>query len=116
MQTLARVLAVFALTLTAGSSFAQQTTGTITGRVIDPQGMAVPGATITATSTATGLVRVDISDGQGLYRLNALPVGTYDLVAELSGFTRIERKAIVVDLSETTNLNLTMRVAPVAET
>jgi hypothetical protein len=116
MHTLARVLAVFALILAASPSFAQQTTGTITGRVVDPQGMAVPGATITTTSTATGLVRTDVTDNQGLYHLYALPVGTYDLVAELSGFTRVERKGIVVDLSETTNLNLTLRVARVAET
>ncbi len=116
MTTLARVLAVFALTLAACPSFAQQTTGTITGRVIDEQGPAVPGATITATSTTTGLVRTDVSDSQGLYRLNALPVGMYDLVAELSGFTRLERKGIAVDVSETTNLNLTLRIAQVAET
>jgi hypothetical protein len=116
MATLARVLAVLALTLAACPSFAQQTTGTITGRVIDPQDTAVPGATITATSTATGLVRVDVSDGQGLYRLNALPVGTYDVVTELPGFTSLDRKGIVVNVSETTNLNLMLRIAQVAET
>jgi hypothetical protein len=116
MTTLARVLAVLALTLAACPSFAQQTTGTIAGRVIDPQDTAVPGATITATSTATGLVRVDVSDGQGLYRLNALPVGTYDVVTELPGFTSLERQGIAVNVSETTNLNLTLRIAQVAET
>ncbi len=116
MTTLARVLAVLALTLAACPSFAQQTTGTISGRVIDPQDTAVPGATIAATNTATGLVRVDVSDGQGLYRLNALPVGTYDVVTELPGFTSLERKGIVVDVSETTNLNMMLRIAQVAET
>jgi len=116
MATLARVLAVLALTLAACPSFAQQTTGTITGRVIDPQDTAVPGATITATSTATGLVRVDVSEGQGLYRLTALPVGSYDVVTELPGFTSLERKDIAVNVSETTNLNLTLRIAQVAET
>ena len=116
MTTLARVLAVVALTLAACPSFAQQTTGTITGLVIDQQDIAVPGATITATNTATGLVRGDVSDGQGLYRLNALPVGTYDVVTELPGFTSLERKGIAVDVSETTNLNMTLRIAQVAET
>jgi hypothetical protein len=116
MKMFARALAVLAVTLAACPSFAQQTTGTITGRVIDPQDMAVPGATLTAVNTATGLARTDVSDNQGLYRLNALPVGTYDVVAELSGFTRLERKSITVDVSETTNLNLTLRVAQVAET
>ena len=51
MTTLVRLLGALAVTLAAVPSFAQQTTGTITGRVIDPQGMAVPGATITAMNS-----------------------------------------------------------------
>ena len=116
MTTLSRLLAALAVTLVAVPTFAQQTTGTIAGRVLDPQGTAVPGATITATDAATGLIRSDVSDNDGLYRLNAMPVGSYDVVAELSGFTRLERRDIVVDVSETTNLNLMLRLAPVAET
>jgi hypothetical protein len=118
MKTCLRFMAVLALLMlpTAQSSFAQQTTGTIAGRVVDPQGMAVPGANVTATSTTTGLVRTDVTDSGGLYRLSALPVGTYDVVTELSGFTRVERKGILVDVSTATDLNLTLRVASVAET
>ncbi|HEY3160508.1 MAG TPA: carboxypeptidase regulatory-like domain-containing protein [Vicinamibacterales bacterium] len=116
MQTLVRLLAALAVTVAALPTFAQQTTGTITGRVIDPQETAVPGATITATNTATGLVRTDVSDSEGLYHLNALPVGAYDIVAELPGFTRLERKDIAVDVSQTTVLNMMLRLAQVAET
>ena len=65
---------------------AQQTTGTITGRVLDPQNAAIPGATVTAKSPSTGFVRTVVSDTEGVYRLSALPVGLYDLTAELSGF------------------------------
>jgi hypothetical protein len=115
MNTLVRLLAAL-ITLAAVPTFAQQTTGTITGLVTDPQGMAVPGTTVTATNAATGFSRTDVSDGEGLYHLNAMPVGTYDVVAELQGFIRLERKDIVVDVSETTNLNLTLRLAAVAET
>src|SRR5262245_63000054 len=116
MKTLLRLLAASAVMLAANPTFAQQSTGAIAGRVLDPQGAAVPGATITATNIATGLIRSDISDTEGLYHLSAMPVGSYDVIAELSGFTRLERKNIAVDVSETTNLNLTLRVAPVAET
>src|SRR5262245_3058944 len=55
MKTLLRLLAAVAVILAAVPSYGQQTTGTITGRVLDPQDMAVPGVTITATNTATGL-------------------------------------------------------------
>src|SRR5438105_4508677 len=116
MKTFVRLVAALTLMLAAETSFAQQTTGTITGRVVDPQGMAVPGATITTTNTTTGLARTDVSDAEGLYRLNALAVGTYDVIAELSGFTKLERRAILVDVSHTTDLTLTLRVAQVAET
>ena len=56
-------------------ALAQQTTGNITGRVIDQQGGALPGVTVTATQAATGFSRTIVTDGEGVYRLTALPVG-----------------------------------------
>jgi outer membrane receptor protein involved in Fe transport len=100
----------------AAPALAQQTSGNITGRILDDQGAAVPGTTITATNPQTGLVRTDVSDAEGLFRLNALPVGTYDLVAELQGFTRVEQKGVVVNVAQTTDLSIALRVAQVAET
>lgn len=67
------------LAFTAAPALAQQTTGTITGRVVDDQGGAVPGATVTANSPATGFSRTAISDAEGVYRLSALNVGQFDL-------------------------------------
>ena len=64
--------------LAATPAVAQQTTGSITGRIVDDQGAAVPGATVTAKSAATGFTRTDVSDGEGIFRLTALPVGNYD--------------------------------------
>ena len=46
------------LLLACASAFAQQTTGTVTGRVVDQQGSAVPGATVTAKSSTTGFTRI----------------------------------------------------------
>ena len=59
-------------------ALAQQTTGTIAGRLVDAQGAAVPGVTVTGRNTQTGFVRTGVTDGEGVYRLTALPVGTYD--------------------------------------
>ena len=77
--------AVLALALAAPAAEAQQTTGNITGRVLDAQGAAVPGVTVTAKNPETGFTRTDVSDAEGIYRLTALPVGTYDITAELQG-------------------------------
>ena len=75
---------------TANNAAAQQTTGNISGRIVDAQGSAVPGVTVTGRNTQTGFVRTDTSDGEGVYRLTALPIGTYDVTAELQGFSRYE--------------------------
>ena len=100
----------------ASPSAGQQTTGNIGGRVLDEQGAAIPGATVTATQTQTGFVRETVSDVEGNYRLSALPVGAYDVIAALQGFTRVEQKALVVNIGQNIELNITLRVAQVAET
>jgi hypothetical protein len=95
---------------------AQQTTGTITGRVLDAQNAAIPGASVTAKSPTTGFARTVVSDTEGVYRLSALPVGLYDLTAELSGFGTVDRKNIAVNVGQTLTLDVALKVATVAET
>src|SRR5471032_3674635 len=87
--------------LTCASVFAQQTTGTVAGRVLDQQGAAVPGATVTAKSASTGFTRTETSDAEGVYRLSALPVGIYDVTAELQGFTTVSKKGVEVNVAQT---------------
>src|SRR4029453_3852397 len=116
MNRLTRLLLACALVLAAWPAFAQQTTGNIIGRVVDEQSAAIPGATITATNPQTGFTRTDVSDAEGIYRLNALPVANYDVVAELQGFTRVERKGITVNVAQTTDLNLELKVQQLQET
>src|SRR5690349_7084690 len=57
MSKATRIVLVFALVLAARPSDAQQTTGSIAGVVVDGQGAAVPGATVEARSSETGLTR-----------------------------------------------------------
>ena len=116
MTTLARKFLVLAMLLGPMPALAQQTTGSVIGRVVDEQRAAVPGATVTATSGETGFTRTSVTDANGLYRLTALPVGSYDMVVSLPGFTRIEPKGVVVNVSQVTDLDVTVRVARVAET
>ena len=52
----------------------------------------------------TGFVRTSVTDGEGIYRLTALPVGTYDITAELQGFSKIESKGIVVNVGQTLDI------------
>ena len=109
------MIVLCALLLAATPAVAQQTTGTISGRIVDDQGAAIPGVTVTAKNAATGFVRTEVSDGEGIFRLNALPVGTYDLTTDLQGFAKIENKGIVVNVGQTLDLNLTLKLATVQE-
>jgi hypothetical protein len=104
------------LLLTCASVFAQQTTGAVTGRVLDQQGSAVPGATVTAKSTTTGFTRTEVSDSEGVYRLSALPVGVYDVTAELQGFTTVSKKGVEVNVGQTQAVDFPLKVAALAET
>src|SRR5437773_4841049 len=75
-------LAALLLLASSGSAFAQAT-GTINGRVLDQGSLAAPGATVTATNTATGVVRTTVTNERGLYSIPALQPGTYDIKVEL---------------------------------
>lgn len=107
---------VLMCTFAAPAAFAQQTSGNINGRITDDQGAAVPGVTVTATNAATGFSRTDVSDGEGLYRLTGLLVGTYDVTADLTGFKKVDNKGIVVNVGQTIAVDFGMKVASVAET
>jgi outer membrane receptor protein involved in Fe transport len=95
---------------------AQQSTGNIAGRVVDEQNASVVGATVTARNVDTGFAREVTSDSNGLYLLSALPVGMYDVAGAHAGLSRFERSGIVVNVARTTDLEIVMRVAPLAET
>jgi carboxypeptidase family protein len=115
-KIIATMIVLCSAALASSSAFGQQTTGIVSGRVVDAQGAAVPGVTVTSRNTQTGFTRADVSDGEGVYRLLALPVGMYDVTADLQGFARIERKGIVLNVGQTVDLAFALTLAGVAET
>jgi hypothetical protein len=82
------VVAVLSL-VSASSAFAQVVNGTISGSVVDSTGGVLPGATVTATETATGVSRNTVTNLDGVFRIEALPVGGYTIKVEMSGFSPI---------------------------
>ncbi len=109
------MIVLCALAAASAPGYAQQTTGNISGRVLDAQSAAMPGVTVTGRNTQTGFVRTEVSDGEGVYRLTALPVGTYDITAELQGFSTFDRKGVVVNVSQTTDLNIELKLGGITE-
>ena len=76
---------VIALLSAANLAWAQAGTGGLAGTIKDSQGAVIPGATITASNTATGASRTIVSNDKGAYSFPALSPGTYTL-GRLSGF------------------------------
>jgi carboxypeptidase family protein/TonB-dependent receptor-like protein len=98
------------------AALAQQSTGNIAGRVVDEQNGAIAGATVTAQNIDTGFVREVTTDANGLYVLAALPAGMYEVAGMQPGLARFERSAVVVNVARTTDLEIVLRVASLAET
>src|SRR2546421_11717490 len=65
----------------------QANSGNIEGRVVDPNGAAVAGATVTATNQQTGLEKSATRSDDGLFRIILLPPGTYTVKTSASGFS-----------------------------
>ncbi|HEX8336018.1 MAG TPA: TonB-dependent receptor [Pyrinomonadaceae bacterium] len=94
----------------------QATTGDIEGRVLDPVGAVIPGATVTAKNRATGLVRTVNTDNDGNYRLVLLPPGSYSVEAAGAGFRKAEANDVQVTVGSKTSIDLSLAVAGVGET
>ncbi len=111
-----RILAVLAMLLLAGTShgWAQETTGAVTGRVTDAQGLAVPGVTVTLTGPQGS--KSAVTDADGRYSVPLLVPGTYTAKAELQGFKSVQQQNVIVRLGQSIEVPLKMEVGGVAET
>src|SRR5688572_29402649 len=94
---------------------AQVQTGSIFVKIVDDQGAAVPGATVTLTSPVLPRPLVGVTDSAGAHRFAALTVGTYAVKTALSGFQTVNREDIVVVQSQTVSIDITMKIGTFAE-
>ena len=99
------------------AAFAQAiTTGTIEAMVADGQGGMLPGATVVLHNVDQGTSQTQTTDGRGVVRFLAVPVGVYELRAELAGFSTAKLEKVQVNPGSNQRLSLTMQVGSVAET
>src|SRR5256886_649987 len=94
---------------------AQTPSGEISGTVVDSSGLPMPGVTLTLTNQATNVVRVVQTNEVGLYVISAIPPGTYDLKAELTGSRTVERRDLVVQVGSANRLAFTLDVGNLSE-
>ena len=103
------------LLLAAPFALAQQGTSSIRGRVLAGDGSVLPGVTVTIKNQESGTVRTTQSDKDGVYVINAVIPGTYELVAELSGFKTFKRRSMRLEVGKTTTIDVKLDMGATAE-
>src|SRR5215471_4488921 len=109
---LVRVALVLVATLFACSlpARAQLLYGTITGNVNDSTGAALPGVTVQARNTDTGVVKNAVTDERGVFVFSDLVSGVYDVSFELSGFRTVLQRGVRVDSNTVRRVDGTLDV------
>ncbi|MGE5235208.1 MAG: TonB-dependent receptor [Acidobacteriota bacterium] len=110
------LVAVLLLGLAASVAAQSVTTGSVQGTIKDPEGGVLPGATVTAYSDAliTGRA-IAVTDNRGLYRFPSLPVGSYAVEAELSGFQTVRREGVRIQIGQALSIDFVLPIAKVKE-
>src|ERR1039458_1481770 len=93
IRKLAQILC--ALTLFAACLLGQTVSSGLQGTVLDPANAAVPGATVTLTSSDMGTSRATTTDGTGLFRFLDLAPDTYSVTVKAAGFKSFTESTIV---------------------
>src|SRR5207247_1052497 len=116
LWAVAFVAGIIALIVTGnGLVFGQEFSATMSGVVHDANGGLVPGVGVTAKHIESGLTRTVITSETGSYRMPALPVGEYEVTAELSGFKQQVRRGITLVVAQEAVVNLMLDVGDIKE-
>ncbi len=110
------VTLLFCLVMLSGYGFTQtDSSGRITGNVVDQSGGAVPGATVTISQPAKNFTRSVTASDNGSYSFNNLPVGTYRMRVNKDGFKETSVGNVVVNVASVTNQNINLEVGQISE-
>ena len=107
-------VALFTIAL-AVAAFAQESRGTIIGRVTDATGAVLPGIKVEITNSATNVTTTATTNDEGRFSTPFLLPGAYRVTAEKTGFKRFVQTGVEVRVSETVELNVSMQPGDVSE-
>src|SRR5262249_49021603 len=93
----------------------QSFSAAMSGVVRDPSGAVLPGVSITAKHIESGLTRTVNTNETGGYNIPSLPVGAYEVAAELAGFKQEVRRGITLAVTQEAAVNFTLEVGDLKE-
>ena len=114
-QRISRLLVLLLTLGLAAPAAAQGERGVIGGTVVDAQGGVLPGVTVTARNINTGVIQSVVTESDGRYRFGALPLGTYEIKAELPGFTTPTVTNLTITINRELQQNITMSLGTLQE-
>jgi hypothetical protein len=100
----------FVLIFSASLSHAQTVTGSIAGEVTDPSGASIPGATVVAHNIDTNVDTSTSTNSSGLYNLEFLPIGHYQVMVKANGFNSVTLPAFALEVLQTAKFNVKLDV------
>jgi hypothetical protein len=106
------IVVAVVLFLLSGAAGAQESTGGIRGIVTDNTNAVLVGVTVEASSPSRlGGAAVEVTNAQGLFRLEGLPLGVYTVTFSLQGFTTIKRENVRVEVGRTVQVTFNSQSA-----
>jgi hypothetical protein len=113
---LRRFVGALLVLLMATPLLAQQGTTDLRGRVLDSSGGALPGVAVTVRNQNTGNFRETVSGADGAFIASSLTPGTYEVIAELQGFKKSERKDLILEVGKTASIDIKLEVGGIEQT
>ncbi len=115
MRRIKWILVIALLAAMTPLGLAQEASAGITGKVADPSGAAVSGATVTARDVDRGAVWTTKTTDEGTYTLTRLPIGRYELKVEAQGFQTAVKAAFPLEINQTAKVDLALTLGKVSE-
>jgi len=106
----------FAVLMCLPTAFAQTVTGSITGQITDPSGAVLPGGKVVAHNIDTGVETTATTNAAGSYRIDFLPIGQYEVMAEVNGFGAQKIPAFSLEVLQTATFNFKMQLGSTSTT
>ena len=85
-------------------------TGSVSGTVTDASGAVIPGVSVSALNTQTGITQTVTTDSRGFYAFPSLAVGYYEIDARQKGFRDYRQTGLVIDVNTELRVDVTLQV------
>lgn len=114
MMSLPYLIAASLLVLWSAMAFAQS--ASVQGRVTDPTGALIPGASVTVTNAASGVTLKTKTNNDGEYAVPFLQPGQYNILVEREGFQSVRRTAVALEVDQEAGIDFTLQPGGASQT